>query len=254
MTGYEYLARDYLSEKQIVLYDGIVELLKQHQESEVYTELNDDQIGEVIKSIIGDYPQYTFAWQNECDVIKRGRQVGRFVRIRYCYDKSKANVMRYSIDSYIRENIMPYVRQSGCKTERDIVAAIYEYLSRVFTYTEKKIKKNGILVYPQGSYTLETLFNLEGVCQGIALSLIYILRMYEIDCLYIRGRTADDALEDNGGAPTHGWCMVKLDGVYYHLDLTWDLHEKNFQYFLLTDAEIYERRHRWVEKEYPKAG
>ena len=35
MSQNEYLKRDYLSSKQIALYDEIVELLKQHKEKEI---------------------------------------------------------------------------------------------------------------------------------------------------------------------------------------------------------------------------
>lgn len=254
MKRYEYMMRNYLLEKEISLYDQIVKLLEQHKEGSVYTELNDHGIEEVVKAITGDYPEYVFAWKNECEVVDCENQPGRIVKIQYHYDKSKTKVLRHSINTYIRDYIFPYVKNAGCRTEKEIVSTVYEYLSGRLVYTEKKIVRNGKTTFPHYAYTLETLCNLEGVCQGIALSLIYILRMYEIECLYIRGRTDSDDPNANGGAPTHGWCMVKLDGVYYHLDLTWDLHKQEFSYFLLTDAEMYMRHHRWDYAEYPKAG
>lgn len=253
MRRYEYMQRDYLSEKQISLYDEIIALVEQHKEIKAYTEVSEDEIMEVIVAILCDYPEYGVAWDYAYSVHECQNQKGRFVQSGYMYDKSKAKVMLHCIDNYIRENICPYVKNAGCKTEKDIVTAIYTYLAGVLKYTSKQEVRNGKTTFPHKAYTLETLCDLEGVCQGISLSLIYILRAYEIECLFIRGRTDDESDKDNGEL-THGWCLVKLDGTYYHLDLTWDLQEQEFQYFLLTDAEMYMRHHRWDYDAYPKAG
>ena len=100
--------------------------------------------------------------------------------------------MRHSIDTYIKENIVPYVKNERCRTEKDIVTAVYTYLSKVFTCAEDEVNEKGELETPYYAFTLEALERLKGVCQGIALSLIYILRKYEIECFYIRGRTDED--------------------------------------------------------------
>lgn len=254
MSQNQYMKRDYLSTKQIELYDEIVELLKQHKEKEIEPKLNKNEISEVLTTIVRDYPEYTLAWKDS-EALWEYEGLNRYlVKVKYRYPKAKENVMRHSIDTYIKENIIPYVKRANCRTEKEIVTAIYTYLSGTFTCAKEEVAQDGKLKIPCYAYTLETLDRLNGVCQGIALSLIYILRKYDIECFYIRGRTDEDALEKNGGAPTHGWCMVKLDGTYYHLDLTWDLQKQDFQYFLLTDAEMYMKHHRWDYSAYPKAG
>ena len=254
MSQNEYLKRDYLSSKQIVLYDEIVHLLKEHKEKEFDSKLNKEENFEVFNTIIRDYPEYTLAWKKREALRKYEGTEKYLVNVKYRYSKAKENVVRHSIDTYIKENIIPYVKNANCRTEKEIVTAIYTYLSKVFTCAEDEINEKGELETPYYAFTLETLERLKGVCQGIALSLIYILRKYEIECFYIRGRTDKDDPEENDGAPTHGWCMVKLDGIYYHMDLTWDLNAQEFQYFLLNDEEMYERHHRWDYTAYPKAG
>lgn len=254
MKRYEYMKRDYLSEKQIALYDEMLELVEQHKEINVYTQVSAEEAEETVIALIRDYPEYCIAWKYEGATPDVKNNKGYWVKGTYLYEKSKTRVLHHSIDKYIKENIHPYVKRARCKTEKDIVTAVYKYLAGVLTYTEKKEKKNGELVFPHKAHTIETLYDLEGVCQGIALSLIYVLREYEIECLYIRGYTDDDKPDANNGAPTHGWCLVKLDGIYYHMDLTWDLQQQDFQYFLLTDDEIYQRHHRWDKSKYPKAG
>ncbi len=50
-----------------------------------------------------------------------------------------------------------------------------------------------------------------GTCQGYAWTYMAILKRLEIECCYV----ASDSIN-------HIWNMVKIDGEWYHCDLTWD--------------------------------
>lgn len=71
------------------------------------------------------------------------------------------------------------------------------------------------------------------VCSGYALAYQYLLLEAGIDCLYV----VSDAMD-------HGWNLVKIDGKWYHVDVTWDDPSPNtpgvvdHSYFLLTDDQI----------------
>ncbi len=72
----------------------------------------------------------------------------------------------------------------------------------------------------------------KAVCQGIS-SLFYRLMLeLDIDCRVITGVTGDE---------NHAWNIVKLNGVYYNMDATWDLGlSDHYGYFLLTDSSFVE--------------
>ena len=53
----------------------------------------------------------------------------------------------------------------------------------------------------------------------------------------------------------HGWNIIKINGEYYHVDVTWDdpvldnFGMVNHDYFLLSDNKIQEKEHfNWEEK------
>ena len=244
MKDYRYMMRNFLKGEERDLYDQILAILEKSLVANIYTEVKEARISEVVQALLIDYPEYTFAWKKNCTITDCKNKKGCIVRIEYYYEKGKIIKMRQEIDKYIKDNIFLYVESVSSGSQLDVVLAVYNYLSKVLVYSKSK---------GHSAYTLETLHQKEGVCRGISLSLIYVLRMFNVECFYIRGRTDIDTAETNHGEPTHGWCMVKLDGKYYHLDLTWDLNESVFKYFLLKDSEIYLNHHRWDFERYPKA-
>ena len=89
----------------------------------------------------------------------------------------------------------------------------------------------------------------ETVCQGYARAVYLLCEAANIPCYYISG--------DAGGA--HCWNSVQIDGNWYQIDVTWDdeiIDQKwdhgtgNFEYFLITDAQMSESR-TWDKSNYP---
>ena len=77
-----------------------------------------------------------------------------------------------------------------------------------------------------------------GVCQSYALAYDMMLKMAGIDCLYITGEA---------GGESHAWNLVRLEGEWYHVDVTWDdpaPGSETRKYFCVTD-EIMRKDHTW---------
>ena len=118
----------------------------------------------------------------------------------------------------------------------------YEVIDTINTYLCDNV------VYPDQPYSDEsfTIYGavIEGsaVCEGYAKTVKALLDMNDIECYYVTGNTT-------GGA--HGWNLVKLDGQWYHLDVTWnDTGNDRMAYFLVTDDYMsYSRT--WDTSNYP---
>jgi hypothetical protein len=86
------------------------------------------------------------------------------------------------------------------------------------------------------------------VCQGYALLSYKMLNQAGIQTKIIDG---------TAGGQAHSWNLVKLDGIWYHFDTTWDdpipdiAGRVTYDYYNLTDAQI-KIDHSWV-KTYPAA-
>lgn len=95
-------------------------------------------------------------------------------------------------------------------SDYDKVKGIYDWLCQNVTYDNDNLNNN--------SYTLKhsayaALINKTAVCQGYATLFYRLALELNVDCRFIFGT-------GNGG--DHAWNIVKLDGLYYNLDATWD--------------------------------
>lgn len=87
----------------------------------------------------------------------------------------------------------------------------------------------------QGDACTEMFLTGKGVCEGYARALHVLLTMAGIQTRFAFG----DAKGEN-----HLWNLVRVDGLWYHVDPTWDDGMNGYGYFLLTDKEL-AVDHRW---------
>ncbi len=90
--------------------------------------------------------------------------------------------------------------------------------------------------------------NGKAVCEGYARAIQYLLQKCGIECAEVVGNIIDESGQpgENNG---HAWNIVKIDGEYYHLDVTWDdgtntkadkqqAIDRMYGYFCVTTEEI----------------
>jgi len=191
-------------------------------------------------------------------------------------EKKKQEVLEklHKIEKSVISPDMPDVVKVFVVNKYIVTTAIYD---RVNYYLEKAGKRNEL---PNDDYSLYgVLCKRMGVCAGVAQAVSLILARQNIECKYVTGKT-----KSGGG---HAWNMVKLNGNWYALDVTWNLNsyysaksrkadlvaskkpefikkgqyqyydremEKGIhKYFLLTDTEMRESR-TWKYESYPTCG
>lgn len=87
--------------------------------------------------------------------------------------------------------------------------ALHDYLAVNCEYDKENLDANSL---PQEVFTTYGVFvNRSAVCQGYALAYKYLLNQVGIECHMV---TSD--------AMNHAWNLIKLDGQYYQVDVTWD--------------------------------
>jgi len=105
------------------------------------------------------------------------------------------------------------------------VLALHEYLAREIEYNHEGYYSD--YGYGEG----ETLIIRRGVCGNYAFTYQYLLDVIGIENHYV---TSD--------AMNHAWNLLKLDGNWYHVDVTWDastgLDNHDRRYFLKSDDEF----------------
>lgn len=81
------------------------------------------------------------------------------------------------------------------------------------------------------------------VCEGYACATKLILNSFGVECDIEVG----DCL--NGGG--HAWNLVKLDGAWYQVDVTWDDQSNDRSDYLLVTDEYMKQSRTWEESDYP---
>lgn len=128
---------------------------------------------------------------------------------------------------------------SNSYTDYENELAIHDYLVSNIEYGGEE----------QGAYTAyDALINGKAVCSGYVEAYQTLLDMLGIECRTIKG---------TGTAQDHSWNMVKLDGEWYHVDVTWDDPidgdgSISHKYFNVTDSDM-ALDHIWNAEDYPKA-
>ena len=106
------------------------------------------------------------------------------------------------------------------KSNYDKIFAVYDYMCQNITYDYANLNDSS---YKLKHTAYAALVNKTAVCQGYALLFYRIMLELGIDCRLIPGMT-------EGGA--HGWNIVKLNGLYYNVDATWDAGYDEYIWFL----------------------
>ena len=106
---------------------------------------------------------------------------------------------------------------------------------------------------PRESFTpYGGLVNHKALCLGYATTFQLLCDLAGVECITVVG-AAFGSLED------HGWNMVRLDGNWYCLDVTWDSNyresgvssgrEEDWDYFNVTSDDMADSDHQWRSEE-----
>ena len=122
-------------------------------------------------------------------------------------------------------------------SEYERVRAVYDYLRENVEYDEVH-KKNSH--YHLKSTAYGALVNRRAVCQGYDVAAYRLLRELGVDCRVITGMASDGRRHELVYADEeyHAWNIVRLDGKYYDLDITWDKRLGTEDYFLKCESDF----------------
>ena len=126
------------------------------------------------------------------------------------------------------------------------LSAVYDYLCQNITYDHAGAEKDDPLAHT----AYAALIKKTSVCQGYASLLYRMMLALDVDIRVVAGI-------GNGGA--HGWNIVKMDGLYYAVDATWDATRRQsgspYQYFLRCEQnfEDHTRDAEYLTEEFQRA-
>ena len=126
----------------------------------------------------------------------------------------------------------------GSKSDYEIISAIDRYLCDSVYYPDEPY-------IPHDHTPYGTLVSGRAVCEGYARTCKILCELCGLDCYYVVGYCGNDPV---GGG--HAWNLVKVDGKWYQLDITWNDGGESRDYFLVTDDFMRLSRD-WEAGDYP---
>lgn len=121
---------------------------------------------------------------------------------------------------------------TGNMTDREKAKALHDWLifNANYDHSYTYYHADGVLLYGKG------------VCQSYAQAYRMLCLEAGLECIFVPGTAGTTTIE------LHAWNLVKIDGVWLHVDCTWDDLDGaagiTYKYFLITDDAI-KADHSW---------
>ena len=183
----------------MALFKEIEQTIRQYSESlNVDADITESDIRHAIQRVMRDNPDiFWFAFQWEFSEMQ-----GK-VFFRYSFPPNEVESIKDRIEEVISLDFqIGYVR-----TLSPLERVIYVY-KWIITYCNYNFNS----AYNQSVYSVFVLRN--SVCMGYAKAVQYLLMRLDIDCRLVFGR-----LKGSEEGSRHCWNYIKVDNIYYHLDV-----------------------------------
>ena len=132
--------------------------------------------------------------------------------------------------------------------------AVHDWLIDHAAYDEASLSHNpSSLPDPDNENPYGLLVHGLGVCRGYCSTFQLLMDMLDIECITVDGYGRDEG--------EHAWNMVRLDGDWYCVDVTWDdplssvtvPASRSHQYFNVTSNYLRSTDHHWDDENVPEA-
>ena len=144
---------------------------------------------------------------------------------------------------------------TGEMTDYEKELAIHDWMLDWGSYDPEALSTQpGAQPNPDGDNPYGFLVDRVGICTGYASTFQLLMGLAGIECITVRGSS-------HGGTRDHAWNMVRLDGEWYCVDVTWDdpitsdpvPASASHLYFNVTSDFLRMTDHQWDETQSPRA-
>ncbi|MBR2888896.1 MAG: hypothetical protein IKC09_01310 [Oscillospiraceae bacterium] len=212
--------------------------------------INQEQATRVWNAVFGDHPDLLWVDRYSWDYLSGSTRehITGVVPV-YCMDGPEQQKRMAEVEEETDRLLARVTPDMG---DFDVALLMYELLAEEMDYDSlaldrqkrrwKELEKRNIQdTTPDDLRSIYgALVQKKAVCAGYAVAYQHLMQKLGIECIYVRGNCTE------GGS--HAWNIVKLEGEYYHVDVTWGdgsntdatKHREKmcYNYFGLTDAEI----------------
>lgn len=195
-------------------YDVILDALQSNEDDVTLMPCGDiNVLHDIIQAVNFDNPHLFFvdfgSWKAECSA-KRWKITPKYYWSKEESDRKWDEVLK------IFNFAVRFIGSEGSEYERE--KRVHDYLARRVTYDKEAAEKHNDTKRSNTIYGIFT--EHKGVCEGIAKATQMLLSALNIYCILVTGQSRLADVQEQGN---HAWNLVKIDGEYSCLDVTWDV-------------------------------
>ena len=177
--------------------------------------VNAAQLKNVFEAVYNDHPElFWLDTEFEC----KYRPGGECVEVTLSYNRTAQNLAQAKSDfEAAAKSILNGVRSEDSDLDKE--SYVHDKLIEKADYVRSSAMN-------QSAYS--ALVNGDTVCAGYSRAFQYLMQQLGIPCYYCTGYSGEE----------HAWNIVKIDGIYYNVDTTWDdTNPSTYDYFNKMDAD-----------------
>jgi hypothetical protein len=192
----------------------------------------------IIQTVLGDNPSISYFNKTKIEVEESA--LGKRIILAGVHPKPQAQKMHTDLEAKANKIISSVKAISS--DDYSLLTNLYCSFQKNVRYDKEEIKANakGICNSPASHNAYGALVNRLAVCDGFSSAFAFLTQKLGFDCMLVVGRSAYSST----GFTNHAWNIIKVQGKFYHMDITWDTRKYNefgeysYVYFAMTDEEI----------------
>ena len=212
--------------------------------------VSSEEIGNILYAINYDWPEYYyFKWGGE--IIFYPTRTTLMLEYHYSIkDIPRRNkILWFKIQKSLQQ-----AKEANLKNNFEKSVWIHNYISKLSTYDYDSLEERVTERRKAEAHTVAGVFcRNTAVCEGIAKAYKLLCDYLGIECILVIGKAGNEpskVLENNN----HAWNMIKINGKWGHVDVTWDMcasrtsNQYCYDYFGVSD-KVFSANHSW--QKYP---
>ena len=218
-AGEEGFAYSELDESAQNCYMEIYSILQDMHEKVELTSRDTDEIDLAFRAVMVDHPEIFYVKGYSIGKYMSGSELRKIVFSgTYTLNKKEADSKREEVENYVQRCLASCPSGAG---DYEKIKYVYEYLIKNNEYVPDAENNQNILSVVEGGRT---------VCQGYTKAMQLILSRMGIFCTLVNGKACGQngvpSREDLSNAENaqwggHVWNIVRCNGMYYNVDVTW---------------------------------
>ena len=240
------------------LYRAILYSVREQRDTAVVERagLNREEIRQVLYAVRYDYPElfYMTLFGEGCSytLYENG---DRTVQFRYLHPLEEQRKKIQENEEFIRY-LLSHVPDKVLPSQYLTALWLHDLVAKNVRY-DHAAREAGAEERPE-AYSIEgSVHGKKAVCSGIAQLYMMLCERMGIWCTYVAGEThmSEEDRQNNveGAVGRHAWNLLRLDGIYTYVDVTWDLQEDapfiSHYYFGMSEEQC--RRERTPDRMFP---